>query len=166
MRVKVIRSFTVLLLFLHLSISVVSASTVSILTWWLNGNDGMLRYYSYTKYYSNADFGCRTWNKYTKTICSRVYDSSINKPVIISDENVNGSAFGTAFSSGKIVLYKSKMDPASETTRNHVLLHELGHALGLAHNREKDVMYMYMNNVIVPTENDIASLKASSSRYR
>lgn len=53
------------------------------------------------------------------------------------------------------------MNNASITRRNHVLMHEMGHALGLDHNTgSKDVMWQGgVNDVIVLSTNDIASLK-------
>lgn len=146
----------------------VNAASVSILSWYLNGDDGQLQYYVYnSKYSSEMAFASSVWNGSKKGIATRVYDSSL-ADVIISDVEVpDTNVLATTYASGSIKFNLNNMEKSSSTRKKHVAIHEVGHALGLAHNSgAKDVMRSPANDMTVLSSNDKASLEASYSRYR
>ena len=146
----------------------IDAASVSILSWYLNGDNGELRYYIYNSNYSSeTSFASRKWNEAKSGIASRVYDSSI-ADVIISDVNIsNTSVLGTTDPNGFIRYNRANLEKSSSTRKKHVAIHEMGHALGLAHNSgSRDVMKNPANDATFLTSNDKASLEASYSRYR
>lgn len=154
--------------FIFSSIYTVRAVSVSILSWYLNGSNGQLRYYIYnTNYSSEVSLASSTWGKAKSGVSSRIYDSSI-ADVIITDVNIsNTSILGTTDPKGYIRFNRANMEKSSSVRKKHVAIHEMGHALGLAHNSgSRDVMKTPANDATVLTQNDKASLEASHSRYK
>ena len=66
---------------------------------------------------------------------------------------------------GTIILNKYLMGNYSEKKKNNVLLHELGHALGLGHNKKGDVMYKKVSKVVKLSDNDKASLNSAMKKW-
>ena len=72
---------------------------------------------------------------------------------------------GVTSSSGTIRFNTYKMGDYTIAKRRYVCTHELGHALGLAHNQSGDVMYQYVSSVTHLSSNDKASYDKSYKRY-
>ncbi len=75
------------------------------------------------------------------------------------------STAGVTSSAGTIKFNTYQMDNFTSAQKRNVCTHELGHALGLAHNAKGDVMYAYVSSVISLSANDKASYDASYKRY-
>lgn len=149
-------------------LTLIGTYTIDAASWYLNGDNGELRYYIYNSNYSSeTSFASRKWNEAKSGIASRVYDSSI-ADVIISDVNIsNTSVLGTTDPNGFIRYNRANLEKSLSTRKKHVAIHEMGHALGLAHNSgSRDVMKNPANDATFLTSNDKASLEASYSRYR
>lgn len=83
----------------------------------------------------------------------------------ISDYNEVSSTAGVTSSAGTIKFNTYQMDNFTSAQKRNVCTHELGHALGLAHNAKGDVMYAYVSSVTSLSANDKASYDASYKRY-
>ena len=102
-----------------------------------------------TSYQTQFNSAVSTWNNYKSGVIRKDAWNTIND-VTISDYNEVSSTAGVTSSAGTI---------------KNVCTHELGHALGLAHNAKGDVMYAYVNSVTSLSANDKASYDASYKRY-
>ena len=79
--------------------------------------------------------------------------------------NEVSSTAGVTSSAGTIKFNTYQMDNFTSAQKRNVCTHELGHALGLAHNAKGDVMYAYVSSVTSLSANDKASYDASYKRY-
>ena len=75
------------------------------------------------------------------------------------------STAGVTSSAGTIKFNTYQMDNFTSAQKRNVCTHELGHALGLAHNAKGDFMYAYVSSVTSLSANDKASYDASYKRY-
>lgn len=116
-----------------------------------------------TEWYNSVN----TWNKYKpgviradrwNTICDiKIYDKSKGA----------GGAYAEAWPSGKIYFFQKEMDSISEKRRQSVITHEIGHALGIAHNdNSKSVMHEYFTTVINLHEIDKKAYDAAYKKYQ
>lgn len=154
----------IVLVLLMFSINV-NAASVSILSWWWNGSDGKLNYYINTKYSQDIIFASDQWNSYKPNVVVRVFVPSYAN-VIVNDFYEVSNRLGYASTNGTINLNTYLLDNASQSRRRYTTMHEMGHALGLAHNVSNlDVMYSPANDRYSLTINDKASYDASASRY-
>lgn len=87
------------------------------------------------------------------------------KDVTISDYYEVSTTAGVTSSAGTIKFNTYLMDGYTATKRKNVCTHEIGHALGLAHNKEGDVMYAYVSTTTSLSANDKASYDESCKRY-
>ena len=83
----------------------------------------------------------------------------------VSDFSEVSAAVGVTSSRGTIKFNSYYMNDYSNVQKTNVCAHELGHALGLDHNQEGDLMYAVVADVITLSENDKASYDASYARY-
>lgn len=88
-----------------------------------------------------------------------LFTDSIDKADIIIFDYKKGKKAGTeeygiTYSDGKIGFNTYKLDKADDDTKLSLCLHELGHAIGLAHNKEKDSVMGTRKNVTKLSEND------------
>ena len=84
--------------------------------------------------------------------------------VAISDYYEQNSVSGYTDKAGMICFNKYCMSRYSSAEKQHTCTHELGHALGLAHNQFGDIMYAELTYHTVLSENDKASYDASYNR--
>lgn len=143
----------------------VSAATSAIMDWYLVDSGKHLDWGGSTAYQTQFEAGVDTWNNYKSGVIRQDSWSTI-KDVTISDFYSTSSSAGVTSAAGTIKFNSYHMDGFTNRQKRSVCTHEIGHALGLAHNQEGDVMYEYTNGVTVLTENDKASYDASYNRYK
>lgn len=156
----VLAVFTMLLI-----IPVTNASAAAqILSWHLVDSGKHLDWGGSTKYQSYFDSGVNVWNGYKKGVIRKDTIFTI-EDVRISDYTEKSNTAGVTSSAGTIKFNKYTMDKLTSTQKKNVAIHELGHALGLAHNTSNDVMYKYVSTNTTLSSNDKASYDASYKRY-
>lgn len=142
----------------------VSAATTAILDWHLVDSGKHLDWSGSTDYQSQFNSAVTTWNNYKSGVIRKDTWNTIND-VTISDYYEVSTTAGVTSSKGTIKFNTYHMDDYSTTKRKNVCIHELGHALGLAHNKSGDVMYAYVSTVTSLSANDKASYDKSYDRY-
>jgi hypothetical protein len=142
----------------------VIAATTSILDWHLVDSGKHLDWSGSTAYQDQFDSSVKVWNNYKSGVIRKDSLATIND-VTISDYYEKSSTAGVTSHSGTIKFNTYKMEDYSTTKRKNVCIHELGHALGLEHNQQGDVMYAYVSTVTSLSANDKASYDKSYSRY-
>lgn len=154
-----------LLVFIFSPIIVSATPTVAILRWTLLDSDKHLDWDGTTKYQSLFNASVNTWNTYKPGVI-REDTWYYWEDVYISDYYEVSSTNGFTSSDGEIKFNTYAMDVliTTDQERQNVCTHELGHALGLAHNQIGDVMYAYSSSVITLSDNDKASYDASYNR--
>jgi predicted Zn-dependent protease len=86
--------------------------------------------------------------------------------VYVSDITESKESYAAiTYASGELYFNTSTMDKLSPSKRGQVCTHELGHALGLAHNQSTDVMYKTVTGKYKLSANDKASFKKAYSTY-
>lgn len=142
----------------------VFAATSATLTWHLVDSGKHLDWGGSTAYQKQFDAAVNTWNSYKAGVIRKDTVLTV-KDVTISDYSEVSTTAGVASSAGTIKFNAYCMESFSNAKKLNVCTHEIGHALGLAHNQEGDVMYMYVSDVTTLTENDEASYDESYNRY-
>lgn len=104
------------------------------------------------------------WNNYKSGVIRKDSWNTIND-VTISDYYEVSSTAGVTAKAGTIKFNTYQMDNYTTSKKRNVCAHELGHALGLAHNQKGDIMYAYVSIVTSLSANDKASYNASYKRY-
>lgn len=150
---KFLMALLCLCLFLSISVIPASAATTAILDW--KGS---------TSYQTQFNSAVSTWNNYKSGVIRKDAWNTIND-VTISDYYEVSSTAGVTSSAGTIKFNTYQMDNFTSAQKRNVCTHELGHALGLAHNAKGDVMYAYVSSVTSLSANDKASYDASYKRY-
>lgn len=140
------------------------AVTPAILDWHLVGIDKHLDWIGNSQYLTDFVAGTKIWNDYKSDVIRRAKgDTSVE--LILSDFSEVSAAVGVTSSRGTIKFNSYYMDEYSSIQKQNVCAHELGHALGLDHNQEGDIMYAAVTDVITLSGNDKASYDASYARY-
>lgn len=101
-----------------------------------------------TSYQTQFNSAVSTWNNYKSGVIRKDAWNTIND-VTISDYNEVSSTAGVTSSAGTIKFNTYQMDNFTSAQKRNVCTHELGHALGLAHNAKGDVMYAYVSSVTI-----------------
>ncbi|RID82607.1 cell surface protein [Mesobacillus zeae] len=141
-----------------------SAATVKLLTWDLVDSGKHLDWDGSTKYQTSFDSGKNVWNGYKSGVIRK--DSAyVIQDVSISDYSEKSNTGAVTSSGGTIKFNSYVMDTLSSTEKKNVAIHELGHALGLAHNTSSDVMYAYITTNTSLSDNDKASYNAAYNNY-
>ena len=140
-----------------------SSTQVATNDWYLIGIGKHLDWAGSSAYSSEFKTAVSTWNGYKSGVIrkSTWYRQT---DVTISDYTEESSVAGVTSSSGTIKFNSYRMSGYNTTRKLNVCLHELGHALGLAHNQSGDAMYTYVSNVTSLSANDKASYDSSYAR--
>ncbi|WNY27648.1 M57 family metalloprotease [Methanolapillus ohkumae] len=155
------------LLLLTFMISMVAptfGATVVLQNWDLVDSGKHLDWGGSTAYQSEFNSSVTTWNNYKSGVIRK--DSVLNlKDVTISDYSAVDGKAGVTSSSGTLKFNKYYMVDFNTNVRKNVCTHELGHALGLDHNQQGDVMHSQVTSVCTLSANDKASYDAAYSNY-
>lgn len=106
------------------------------------------------------------WNAYKPGVI-RVDTWKIVQDVkIMDEEEKDGEVCAETFRKGKIVFYQDAMDTLSSKNKKSVIIHEIGHALGIAHNEytKKSVMYQHAYGIVKLHKYDKEAYDASMKR--
>ncbi|XHU85478.1 matrixin family metalloprotease [Peribacillus muralis] len=141
-----------------------SAATVKTLSWNLVDSGKHMDWDGSTKYQTQLNAGVKTLNGYKSGVI-RKDTAKVIQDVAISDYSEKSSVAGVTSSRGTIKFNKYVMDTLTATKKQNVATHELGHALGLAHNTSSDVMYEYVSTKTSLSANDKASYAAAYKKY-
>ena len=142
----------------------VSAATSAILDWHLVGKDKHIDWTGNSKYLTEFVEGTKIWNDYKPSVIREATeDTSVE--LTISDFSEVSAAVGVTSSRGTMKFNSYYMDDYSDVQKINVCGHEMGHALGLDHNQEGDLMFAAVTDVITLSENDKASYDESYARY-
>ncbi len=143
----------------------VNAASIRISGWVLIDSGKHMDWKSDSKYSSELKTAIDKWNAYKPGVI-RKKTSKTKLDVTITDCYEISTYAGFTYKSGKITFNKYFMDDAgfNNAYRVNVCLHELGHALGLAHNQSTDVMYKNVTSNVTLTSNDKGSYDHSMMR--
>ncbi|WNY25321.1 M57 family metalloprotease [Methanolapillus millepedarum] len=151
-------------IFLISATTPVLGATVKLQTWDLVDSGKHLDWGGSTTYQSEFNASVVTWNNYKAGIIRK--DGIANlKDVTISDYSLQDSYSGVTSPSGTLKFNTYYMKDYSTDVRKNVCTHELGHALGLDHNSQGDVMYSQVTVRNDLSANDKASYDAAYLRY-
>lgn len=163
-KIKKITAIIVGAISLGVSAVPVSAATTAILDWHLVGEDKHMDWTGNSQFLTDFVAGTEIWNNYKPDVIRKAEeDESVE--LTLSDFSEVSAAVGVTSSRGTIKFNSYYMKDYSSAQRQNVCGHELGHALGLDHNQEGDIMYAAVTDVITLSENDKASYDASYARY-
>lgn len=123
------------------------------ITWELVDGNKHLDWGGSTKYKSQFTYATKVWNGYKKGVI-RKDNIATWQDVAISDYYEVSNAAGITYRDGLIRFNTYNMDKLSGKEKKNVCIHELGHALGLAHNTSKDVMYSFVTTRTKLSKND------------
>lgn len=143
----------------------VNAETIRISSWVLIDSGGHLDWKSDSKYSSELQKAIKVWNGYKSGVI-RKKTSKTKLDVSITDAYELSAVAGVTTKQGTITFNTFIMDNDSygDAKRVHVCMHELGHALGLAHNQSTDIMYEYVTDNTSLSANDKKSYDHSMMR--
>lgn len=118
-----------------------------------------------SKYMSYVWKGKKIWNGYKKGVIRK--DSAfVLQDLYCSDMKSPQNVYAITTIHGKMIFNKSMMDISTTKGKTNVALHELGHALGLSHNRTfGNVMYHDKTGQIVLSKEDKASYDKAAKKY-
>lgn len=138
--------------------------TTAVLNWDLVDSGGHLDWTSESSYTNHVWTASFKWNAVHNVI--RQHTLANVNDVKIYDTNNSENWSGMTYPDGRIELNNYYMIGYSQNKRLSVVMHELGHALGLGHNRVTDVMCGSADAFPVElSENDIESFHIAYSRY-
>ena len=150
-------------------------NNISVLGWNLVDSSGHIDWTSKTKYSKYVTNAIDTWNSYTDNIFTEDKWYTINDLTISDYNGVDEPTLaGYTTASGDILLNTYVIDSlndsnkyVSDALKENIILHELGHAIGLDHTtRFGDVMTAsYIVSYINPSINDVESYKKARQGY-
>lgn len=140
------------------------AATTAILDWHLVGEDKHMDWTGNSEYLTEFVEGTKIWNDYKPDVIREATEEE-SVELTLSDFSEVSAAVGVTSSRGTIKFNSYYMDDYSDVQRTNVCAHELGHALGLDHNQEGDLMFAAVTDIISLSENDKASYDVSYARY-
>lgn len=138
--------------------------TISLITWDLVDSGGHLDWGGDSSFMDYIEKGANKWNNYKAGIIRKDTASTI-EDVTVSDYYEKSDTIGVTSNRGTIRFNTYQMDERTYNEKLNVAIHELGHALGLGHNWEGDVMYRYGTNLVTLSNNDKHSYDAAAKKY-
>lgn len=129
------RFLTILLCCMCFFSSTVHGASYKLLSWNLVDSGKHLDWDGSTKFMTEWYNSVNTWNAYKKGVI-RVDRWNTLEDVKIMDKKLkDGSVLAETYPAGKIVFYIDAMERLSFVKRQSAATHEIGHALGLDHNK-------------------------------
>ena len=118
----------------------------------------------YIKEFKNA---VKKWNNYKAGVIRKdTIKTKRDVKIMDSKGRAEKKVLAETSKAGRtIYFYTAKMDSLSSDKCLHVCMHELGHALGLGHNKKTDVMYAESSWVTKLSKNDKASYDKAYKKY-
>lgn len=107
-----------------------------------------------TTFSANWNYGVNQWNSRHAVIRQDTWRTVLD--LTISDINVSGVTYaGLTYSSGKIEFNRYYMDNYTIDQIRNVVIHELGHALGIGHaDSSTSVIWPYVTSITSPSADD------------
>lgn len=141
-----------------------SAAKVKLISWNLVNKKKQLNWDGKTSYQKEFNFGVGVWNKYKKGVI-RKKTAKVTADARLSDYSKKEPIVAVTSSRGTMKFNRYNMKKLTLNQRRNVMIHELGHALGLAHNTKEDVIFSYVTSRITLSGNDQASYNAAYRKY-
>lgn len=118
-----------------------------------------------SKYSSLVPTAAAVWNGYKSGVI-RESTSNAQTDIMIYDVTRSDNNAATTYSSGLMELNTTHMDGYTNNARLNVIIHELGHALGMGHlNRSDNVLNWYVNETITLDDLNRNSYDMAYSNY-
>lgn len=155
-RKKILAMISIVISVACLKETVNAATYVHVLKWDLVDSSKHLDWSGSTKYSKRFNLAVDTWNAYKSGVIRKSSSSSATD-VVISDYSEVSSTAGVTSSAGTIKFNTYVLENRTKKERRNCCTHELGHALGLAHNQKGDVMYSKITSIVKLSANDKAS---------
>lgn len=131
------------------------AATVSVSSWRII-NNGKMSYNCSNTYKSYVTTAKNKWNGHISGV---ITESNSPDLIIRGSSNLGTSIAGVTYSSGAIYFNDLVWAFLAEKEKKNCAIHEMGHALGLAHNNgsKNNVMYKDVTTTVALSANDKAS---------
>lgn len=117
-----------------------------------------------SSYWDRFKRGVKVWNNCRKGVLKQWKKGDI-VTCRVQDITEISTIYGRTYSKGFIVFNTNQMRKLEDKEKTNVVLHEIGHALGLGHNGYWDVMNPSAHPIVKLTENDKESLKRAFEKF-
>jgi Zn-dependent protease with chaperone function len=161
-----IKITALVLIMIFVNKNYVSASGYVLQSWDLVDSGKHLDWDGTTNYMTEWYNAVNTWNAYKPGVIRADRWNTIEDVHIYDKDKCDGSTFAVTLSSGKIYFYHDTMDLMTSTQRQATITHELGHALGLDHNKIADsIMKQGYKNYTILSNVDTQGYDAAYKKY-
>lgn len=156
---------------------VLAWATANLLSWWMVDSGGHLDWSGSTTFSSQFNSAVNTWNNYKSGVIRKDTILTVNDVTIKDVGYISQDVYArttaekpSGKTTGEIKFATSLLNGASNSLKKAVIIHELGHALGLDHytGDTKSVMYPIASESICNTTltaYDKQAYDASADRY-